>query len=153
MKDLRLIKNKIIIVLNLKIDNKIQALQKTIADISDSMKNDTKSSAGDKFETGREMMQTELSKQQDQLNQQLRLKKNLKQLNPNKASTSIEFGSLVHTNKGIYFMAIPHGKLSIGTDKYYVLSMASPIGQAMKGAKTGDTITFNGQNWRIEKLL
>ncbi|MCU4156908.1 hypothetical protein J1N10_13045 [Carboxylicivirga sp. A043] len=139
------IKTKLLEELNRIIDEKINTIKSSISDISDSMKNDTKSSAGDKFETGREMMQIELSKQQVQLKKQLQLKKDLELIKLNKSYTSIEFGSLVHTNKGLYLMAIAHGKVTIDSRDYYVLSMASPIGQQLKGKKTGDEINFNNQ--------
>ena len=48
------VKTKLVEVLNELVDVKIEALRAAIADVSDSMKNDTKSSAGDKFETGRQ---------------------------------------------------------------------------------------------------
>ncbi|MCG8579307.1 MAG: GreA/GreB family elongation factor [Bacteroidales bacterium] len=139
--------------LSLIIEAKIKDIKATMSDISESMKNDTKSSAGDKFETGREMMQIELSKQQAQLNKQLELKKDLSQINLNKTYTAVEFGSLVCTNKGIYFMVFAHGKLKLDHKDYFILSMASPIGQALKGAKEGDTISFNQQAFKIEKTL
>ncbi|WP_430817817.1 hypothetical protein [Carboxylicivirga sp. RSCT41] len=147
------LKTRLLEELHQLIDAKIASIRSTLSDISDSMKNDTKSSAGDKFETGREMMQIELGKQQLQLNKQLQLKKDLSQINPNKSYTSIEFGSLVFTNKGIYFMVFAHGKLSFDQQDYYILSMASPIGQAMKGAKENDSLSFNKQNIVIEKIL
>jgi hypothetical protein len=146
------LKTKLLNELNQIIDSKINGIKSTLSDISDSMKNDTKSSAGDKFETGREMMQIELSKQQVQLNKQLQLKKDLKQIKLNKVYSSIEFGSLVHTNKGTYFMAIAHGKLALGGNNYFVLSMASPIGQVLKGSKVGETISFNQQNIVIKGI-
>ncbi|MBK3518443.1 hypothetical protein [Carboxylicivirga marina] len=152
MNDLN-IKIRLITELVQLIGSKIKRIKAAISDTSESMKNDTKSSAGDKFETGREMMQIELNKQQVQLGKQLHLQKDLKQINLNKTYSTVEFGSLVQTNKGIYLMAIAHGKLNVEGIDYYALSMASPIGQALKGAKAGDTIHFNKQNIVIKEVL
>ncbi len=146
-------KSKIINALNLIIDGKLEALKATIADVSDSMKNDTKSSAGDKFETGREMMQIELNNKHVQLNQQLQLKKDLSRIDVNASYSSVEFGSLVLTNKGNYFISVALGKVSVDDKDYFALSLASPIGQALKGTKAGDEISFNKQNIVIEAVF
>ncbi|MBR8535274.1 hypothetical protein KDU71_06865 [Carboxylicivirga sediminis] len=134
------------------VDSKIQTLNATIADLSEAMKNDTKSSAGDKFETGREMMQIELTKQQNQLGQQLRIKNELKQINLDKIPETVEFGSLVYTNSGNYFISVAMGKIICDTTTYYALSLASPIGQAMKGCIVGDQVEFNKQLIKIAAI-
>ena len=46
----------------MELDRKIEVINKAIVLAKDSRNNDTKSSAGDKFETGREMMQIEIEK-------------------------------------------------------------------------------------------
>ncbi|TRX70936.1 3-oxoacyl-ACP synthase [Carboxylicivirga sp. M1479] len=134
------------------IDKKLSAIQQEIADIRESMANDTKSSAGDKFETGREMMQIELNKNQDQLNKQLGLKKDLAQIDLHKTHTNVDFGSLVITNKGHYFMPVALGKINVDGVEYFALSMASPVGQALKGAKLGDEISFNKQRISVAAI-
>ena len=146
------IKEQLLAELNRSIDSKIQAIKASIADISDSMKNDTKSSAGDKFETGREMMQIELNNKQQQLNKQLQVKKDLSQINLNRSYDKVEFGSLVMTNKGNYFMSVALGKILINQSSYFALSMASPIGQALKGATVGDKIHFNNQDIEVSDI-
>ena len=49
------------------IQSKIEELKLSIASAKESRDNDTKSSAGDKYETGREMMQMEINKASAQL--------------------------------------------------------------------------------------
>ncbi|MBS2210841.1 hypothetical protein KEM09_05495 [Carboxylicivirga mesophila] len=152
MKKDKSIKLSILEELLRQVDNKIQTLNTTIADISEAMKNDTKSSAGDKFETGREMMQIELNKQQNQLGQHLRIKNELKQINPDKSPESVEFGSLIYTNSGNYFISVAMGKIIIDNTTYYALSLASPIGQALKGCIVGDQVEFNKQLIKIAAI-
>ncbi|MCT4590688.1 MAG: hypothetical protein N4A71_22870 [Carboxylicivirga sp.] len=147
------VKAQIIEALNKLLDKKIDALKATTADVSDSMKNDTKSSAGDKFETGREMMQMELNNKQGQLNKQVQLKKDLAQIDVKKQNSTADFGSLVISNKGKYFISVALGRIVINNTEYYALSLASPIGQALKGHKQGDSISFNRQNIVIDDVL
>ncbi len=60
----QLVYNKILKIL----DDKIEILKEEIESTKESRNNDTKSSAGDKYETGRAMMQIELDKNEAQLN-------------------------------------------------------------------------------------
>lgn len=135
-----------------RVNTKIEAIEASMADIAESMRNDTKSSAGDKFETGREMMQLELNKQQSQLNLQRRLKNDLAQIIPEQQCNSVDFGSLVISNKGNYFVSVAMGKISLDNTSYYALSLASPIGQALKGKQQGDIIQFNKQSIEILEI-
>lgn len=146
-------KIKLINLLNLQIDNKLSTLRTEITDLRDSMKNDTKSSAGDKFETGREMMQIELNKKQSQINKLLLLVKDIGQIDTSKKSESIEFGSLIRTNKGNYFFSVAMGKVSLENEEYYALSMASPIGSVLKGKKVNNELIFKKQSFKILEIV
>ncbi|WP_372645718.1 hypothetical protein, partial [Ancylomarina sp.] len=59
------------------LDRKIEVIRGAIASAKDARNNDTKSSAGDKFETGREMMQIEIEKNEVLLNQTAKNRKEL----------------------------------------------------------------------------
>jgi transcription elongation GreA/GreB family factor len=146
------IKAKLLNASNLLVDKKIESVQMAMKDASDSMKDDTKSSAGDKFETGREMMQIELNNKQVQLNQLLQLKNDLKLIVPKASKDFVDFGSVVHTNKGNYFISVALGKVVIHETNYFALSMASPIGQMLKGLRINDTFTFNKQSITITAI-
>lgn len=51
------------------INDRISLLEKQLQSLKEARDNETKSSAGDKFETGRAMMQSEVQKIQSQLQQ------------------------------------------------------------------------------------
>jgi len=57
------------------LDKRIKSAKEFIESAKESRDNDTKSSAGDKFETGREMMQMEIDKNETQLRKALKLKR------------------------------------------------------------------------------
>lgn len=135
--------------LNVMLNEKITAIRQAMTETSESMKNDTKSSAGDKFETGREMMQIELNNQQVQLNKLTQLHHDLSLIKVSEIHTSIGFGSLVHTSMGCYFVSVALGKIVLNDANYYALSLASPIGRALHGAKVGDVLTFQGKKIEI----
>jgi len=58
----------------------------------------------------------------------------------------------VHTNQGIYFISIGFGKLELAEQLYYAISLASPIGQALKQAKVGDRVSFLGKVLEVLRI-
>jgi len=135
---------KLIDILSAKLDE----LAINIASTQESRDSDTKSSAGDKFETSREMAQIELNNLENQADKTARLLNELKQTN-SKTTTTVGYGSLVTTNNGTYFLSIPYGKLTLDTTEYFVISLASPIGQNLNGKTVGESFSFNGKRYSI----
>jgi len=118
----------------------------------ESRDSDTKSSAGDKFETGREMMQREMDKisaSLDQYKNQINL---LNKINLYRSYSLVDLGSLVNTDQGYYFVAIGLGKVEVNSESIMVISLESPIGQLLKGKRTGDTISFREKNIKINLI-
>jgi transcription elongation GreA/GreB family factor len=141
--------NKILEMLQEQIDSTM----KDIADIASSRDSDTKSSAGDKYETGRAMLQQELDKCHTRLDILQRQKKEIEKVSQQSASAVIRQGSLVITNKGNYFISAGLGSISDGNHTYYCISLASPIGTALQGSKKDDTITFREQKFKILEVM
>ena len=139
--------------LNSMLDEKITGIRLAMTETAESMKNDTKSSAGDKFETGREMMQIELNNQQVQLNKLTQLHHDLSLIKLSEIHTSIGFGTLVNTSMGCYFVSVALGKIVLDTANYYALSLASPIGRTLHEAKVGDVLTFQGKKIEILDMV
>ncbi|MDC3337454.1 GreA/GreB family elongation factor [Flavobacteriales bacterium] len=113
---------------------------------------ETKSSAGDKHETGRAMAQLETENNSKHLTEAKKLNAVLSQIDPGKKNTSIELGAFVKTNLGNYFIAISAGKTHLFGDEVYLISPASPIGQHFLGKKEGDTVSFNQQTIAIQEV-
>lgn len=132
-----------------KLEANIQQLEKAIADIQDAANQETKSSAGDKYETGRAMMQQE----KDKLNARLATNQNqlskLRQLKPAQRKEQAENGSLVQTNEGLFYFAAAIGKLQVGTHKCFVISLDSPLAKALWHKKEGEIINFQRRKIRI----
>lgn len=135
------------------VDQRIKTAEQVILSAKETAENDTKSSAGDKYETTREMMQQEITLNQTQLSEALRLKYALSLINPNKDCKTAEPGSLVITGQGSFFIAVSAGALQFDGQTYYIISAASPIGKAFSGHKEKDIVTFNGKKYRIEKII
>ncbi len=144
-----LIYNKL---LNL-LDEKIESAKMTIQSAKESRDNDTKSSAGDKYETGRAMMQMEIEKSEVQLSKTLKLKRELSQINIQKENKKVAFGSLVLSNQGNYFISIGMGKVEINNKVFFAISLASPIGKLLQNKTTGEKIKFNDKEITITDIF
>ena len=122
---------------------RVEQIQLAIDDANYSIREETKSSAGDKYETSREMIQQDLTRYQQQLMLAQQDQDILKKIEEqNIVHQAVGLGSLVKTNKGTYFVSISIGELKIEESSVFVISLQSPIGQGLKGKKVGDLFTF-----------
>ena len=134
------------------IDEKIKNLHSALLNATESAHNETKSTAGDKHETARAMMQLEQEKLGNQLKELLELKAELEKIDVSKNSKQISKGSLIETDKGYLFIAIGLGKVIAEEKTVVVLSAQSPLGNKLMGKKENDVVEMNGVYYKIEKL-
>lgn len=135
------------------IDHRIEISKAAVNSAKESKNNETKSSAGDKYETGRAMMQQEQEKNEIQLSKNLNLKNLLLQIDLEQDYKTIKFGSLVITNQGKYFIAVGLGKIKIENETYFVISLDSPIGKLLTGKLPGEKVTFRTNQIEIKEIL
>lgn len=122
---------------------KQQNIEGVIASHKNSLASETKSSAGDKHETGRAMLQLEMEKAGQQLAEVQKMKFTLEKVNVQNNSKIAALGSLIKTSKFNYFLAISLGRLSVEGKEYFVVSLDSPIGRQLLGKQPGAQIPFN----------
>lgn len=128
------------------------AISKTVADIVQSLASETKSSAGDKHETGRAMLQLEREKTSKQLAEIEHEQQVLSKVSPETYSAFIRLGSLVVTPQANYYISISAGKLENEGNVYYAVSAAAPIAKALIGKKAGDEVIFQGKTITIQEV-
>ena len=134
------------------LDKRYKTIQNNIQDIENSLLSETKSSAGDKHETGRAMLQLEREKAGVQLFEFNKIKRAIEKIDIEKVSNHVGVGSLVYTTKVNYFIAVSLGSIEIGNKKCFAISPQTPIGKLLIGKTVGDTIEFNGNKFIIDKL-
>ena len=144
------IKEQLYILCGEYIMNREGEIKQAIAEAREAANNETKSSAGDKYETGRETMQQEIDLNITRLNELNKLKQTLERIIPGQKSDVAVPGSVVRTNNGNYYIAIGAGKLKRDGVTYYAISAESPIGEKLHGQKAGYTFEFNGKKFVIE---
>ena len=118
----------------------------------DSANAEEKSSAGDKYETGRAMAQIERDKAAHQLEEALKLKSILNQINPVAVVNKVIQGSLVITEANRFYLAISIGKIEVDGEDFLVIAPTSPLGQELLNLKARDQFTFNKQVHVIREI-
>lgn len=128
---------------------RIAESKKAMLSAQEAANNEEKSSAGDKYETGRAMGHLEKDRNAGQLAKAQEELTNLMRIDLSIPHKTITTGALVQSTQGMLFLAIGIGSIVIGKDKIVVLSPASPLAQLIKEKRKGDSYIFNGQKHLI----
>lgn len=128
---------------------KVNALKDEIASMRQSVQSESKSTAGDKHETGRAMIHLEQEKLQKQLAEAKSLLAELEQIKSDLFCETVQQGALVKTDRTTFFIAAGLGKVSVGGVDVFVISSQSPIAKQMLGKKAGERFAMNGTEYAI----
>ncbi|UFH56428.1 3-oxoacyl-ACP synthase [Spirosoma sp. KNUC1025] len=131
------------------VQQRIDTARQAMEAAQEAANSESKSSAGDKYETGRAMAQLERDRHAQLLGEALKLNQDLSRLNIDKTYDTVQPGSLVTTNRGTFFISISAGKLQLEGKDYFAVSPASPIAVALAGHKTGDLVAANKQMYQL----
>ena len=131
---------------------KIKSLELLINSTTESRDTANKSSAGDKHETSRAKIQTEIDNYSRQLELAINNLKIIEQIDSSKKYNIVAQGSLITTDKGTFLIAIGIGKLEIQSNTYFIISLLSPIGSLIKGMSKNETFFFREINYYIKNI-
>ena len=135
------------------VNKRLQTVQDTINSNQKALQSETKSSAGDKHETGRAMLQLEMEKAGQQLSGVSLMKEILAKIDLTKNAKRVSLGSIIITSRANYFLSISAGKIEATSKQYFAISASSPIGKLLLGKQEKETITFNGKLIVIEEIF
>jgi transcription elongation GreA/GreB family factor len=130
---------------------RLDAARAGMAAAQESSNSETKSSAGDKYETGREMANQERDRHAAQLHEAQQLAAALHKLNPELPSDTVRPGALVATSLGLFYLSIGAGKLTTAEgQEWLAVSPAAPVVAALSGKRAGEEVVFND---KVVKVL
>ena len=135
------------------VESRLTNINNVISEIQVSLQSETKSSAGDKHETGRAMLQLEREKAGNQLAEIQNIKEILSKVDTNKVLQIVGSGSVVYTTQSNYFISISAGQINANQSSFYAISPSTPIGQILLTKKAGDVIVFRDQEFKIIKVI
>ncbi|MDR5591307.1 transcription elongation factor [Christiangramia sp. SM2212] len=146
-------KEKLILACREYLETKAAVVRKAMNGLKEDLENESKSSAGDKYETGREMINIEWNKLSNQLNQYDQLSKILSRIEDQKSAKNVVLGSLVITNSAKFFISIPAGEIKVSDEQFYAVGVKAPISQQLLGKSKGETFIFNGKEFQILEVI
>jgi transcription elongation GreA/GreB family factor len=132
---------------------RIDTAQQAIHAAQHAANDETKSSAGDKYETGRAMLQLDIEKNSVQLGEAMKLKQILDQIGTDHVTDIVRLGSLVITDNGNFYITISAGQVKLDDKIYMMISPASPIGAKLIGLKAGASFSFNNKTYKVKEIL
>ncbi|WP_443943722.1 3-oxoacyl-ACP synthase [Pedobacter sp. AW1-32] len=135
------------------IEKRIENIEYSLVQARQASNDDTKSSAGDKYETTREMMQQEIDRNSKLLYEAGQQKIALQQIENVDAADVSKNGSLLFTSEGNFYISISAGELINQETKFFAVSQAAPIGRVLIGKKKGESVNFNGKDYLIKEIL
>ena len=136
------------------IERRIANFEYAMMDAQASANSEDKSSAGDKYETGRAMSQIARDMNAKQLQTAKRELSNLLLINPAAAYIKAQKGALVQTSSNqIVFIANSIGVIDFDGYKIAVVSPEAPIAQALLNKCIGDEITIAQKKSTISLIL
>jgi len=131
------------------VQERIRTATEAMQSAQESANSESKSSAGDKYETGRAMAQLERDRHAQLLADAKRMLADLEKIDPGITTSVVVPGSLVQTSRGTFFLAISAGKLTHDGADYFAVSVASPIGALLMGKHVGETVVFNKRGYEV----
>ncbi|MCE7991504.1 MAG: 3-oxoacyl-ACP synthase [Roseivirga sp.] len=134
------------------VNGRIKSIEDAMRNAQSAANEETKSSAGDKYETGRAMMHLEKEKLAGQLSEAAKMKKALDLIDSDKLHSVAALGSVVRTAKASYYISVSVGKLEVEGEVFFAISPASPIGRQLLDKKQGESFSFAGRNQQIVTL-
>lgn len=122
---------------------KIATFQNALRELSEGAANEGKSSAGDKHETARAMAQLEQEK----------LGKQLQETEQQLLSLEKNNGRLFDTDRGVIFVSVALGKITVEGKPVMVISVQSPLGQKLSGVEAGSSVVVNGTAYGVRSVV
>ena len=129
--------------------DRIAAIEKIMEDCQQAANSETKTTAGDKHETNRALMQLDRENHAVQRVTALQDLQQLKSIDLQQVHEEVSLGSVIKTDSGNFFIAVSVGKVIIAGEMFYIVSPESPIGKAFWGAEEEDEIFFRKRKYEV----
>lgn len=130
-------------------NDRIAVAREAMQNAQQSANEEGKSSAGDKYETGRAMMQIERDQAAAMLEESLKLLPILERIKSDATSHCVITGSIVLSKDVNFFIGISAGVLIVDDLNFIAVAPASLIAQQLLEKTVGDTFLFNGSSHTI----
>jgi len=122
-------------------------------ELSSSLGKETKSTAGDKHETGRAMVQREMEQAGDRLARCEALQTVASRLELDRPRTAVGPGAIVVSGDARLLIGVGLGPFEVpDVGRVQAISANAPIAVALAGGQAGERREFRGRPWVIESV-
>jgi hypothetical protein len=135
------------------LSQRIATTTEAMRDAQDAANSEEKSSAGDKYETGRAMGHLQKDMHARQLAELVRELAALHAVNVETPCSEGRTGALLRTDAVDFFIGIGLGKQTIEGRTVVFLSPQAPLAQTLQGKKTGDPVIFQRETLTIRVIF
>ena len=145
-------KQEVIDYIKNQLEERMQAAWGAMQAAQASANEESKSSAGDKYETARAMGQLDRDMYARQYEQARQERVLLERIDVQQVPQHVSLGALVHTTMGIFLIAVSLGSIKVTGQTVMVVSAQSPIGALLMGKVIGDSFDFRGKKHQIQQI-
>ncbi len=135
------------------VDKDLEEAKARMASLKESLGAESKSSAGDKHETGRAMIHLEQERVQDTVGRLEHMRGVLVQrATQGKAFQRVSPGALVETTGPWVLVGVPLGKVQLPDVLVLCVGVEAPLAQQWHGAQPGDQVVLGSQQLTIQAI-
>ncbi|MDB4563825.1 hypothetical protein N9084_00810 [Flavobacteriales bacterium] len=128
----------------------LEQSQAAFQELQGSLEGESKSTAGDKHETGRAMVQMEMEQAALRLSRVEGMIRQWQSLDPIRRREQVRPGGVVRTDQGGFVIGVAWGAFDVPEEgQWRAISANAPLAQAFHGLGPHSTVEFRGKTWRI----
>ena len=136
-------REKVLMAIEVRLQKEEGEAKERLASLQDALGAESKSSAGDKHETGRAMIHREMELVEETRARTQTAQETLKKIQAASLPLSgMHMGALVETTGPWVFVGIPMGKLQLGEDVVLCVGPSAPIVKVWGGIEEGDEVSL-----------
>ena len=131
----------------------VQEARSAMEELSSSLGKETKSTAGDKHETGRAMVQREMEQAGERLARCEVMHAVASRLDLDRTRTSVGPGAIVVSGETRLLIGVGLGPFEVpGIGRFHAISADAPIAVALSNGRAGEQREFRGRSWVIQSV-
>lgn len=135
-----------------KITKDLQELKGQVLDLQNELKNDTKSTAGDKHETSRAMNQIEQENIGKRIHETELNLQQLMKLDPLQSMSSAQMGALLQTTMGNLYLGVSLGNIQWEQQSIFCISFNAPIAKVLLHLKEGESFSWQNNTYTLTQI-
>lgn len=131
----------------------VDAARTELETLRGSLEGEAKSTAGDKHETGRAMVQLEMEQAGLRLARMEAMRGQWRGLEPHRSRAVVGPGAVVETDGGLFVIGVALGRFAMSDGAHgTAISSDAPLAMALRGLEPGGGTVFRGRDWRVKRV-